>query len=252
MTGMNRASLGRWIAGLAFAATVLGLVEAQFHLLRKVCGAGPLTQRELAMEYLGRYLASQCPGKKAVVLANPFSQKSGQPRDVYRFEKAGLQGLQRGLGKSVVIETVAFPELKAGFVENPRSVFIDPRTTTPLSYVVTDDALDKIAEAHPQAELLVSLIGFPLNVRQTEIWKSGNPRQFALLLPDLRMVGDEGAVREAILSGKIAAFVMNKPGAPAEDQPLGKDSKMEFDRRFLLVNCDTVDRLLQLYPRLFR
>ena len=252
MTGMNRASLGSWIAGLAFAAMVVGLVEAQFHVLKKLWGASPLTQRELAMEYLGRYLASQYPGKKAVVLSNPFSQKSGQPRDVYRFEKAGLKGLQRGLGKSVVIETVAFPELKPGFVENPRSVFIDPRTTTPLSYVVTDDALDRIAAAHPQAELLVSLIGFPLNVRQTETWKSGNPRQFALLLPDLRMVGDEGAVREAILSGKIAAFVMNKPGAPAEDQPMGKDSRMEFDRRFLLVNRDTIDRLLQVYPRLFR
>ena len=252
MTGMNRASWVKWIVGLAFLATVLGLVEAQFHLFRKLCGAGPLTQRELAMEYLGRYLASQCPGKKAVVLANPFSQKSGQPREVYQFEKAGLQGLQRGLGKSVVIEGVAFPELKPGFVENPRSVFIDPHTTTPLSYVVTDDALDKIAAAHPQAELMVSLIGLPLNVLQTETWKSGNPRRFALLLPDLRLVGDEGAVREAILSGKIAAFVMNKPGAPPEGQPMGKDSKMEFDRRFLLVNRDTIDRLLQLYPRLFR
>jgi hypothetical protein len=252
MNGQNRASVGRWLAGLAFAAMVVGLVEAQFHVLRKLCGAGPLTQRELAMEYLGRYLASQYPGKKAVVLSNPFSQKSGQPREVYQFEKAGLQGLQRGLGKSVVIETVAFPELRPGFVEDRRSVFIDPHTTTPLSYVVTDEALDKIAGAHPQAELLVSLIGLPINVPQTETWKRANPRKFALLLPDLRMVGDEGAVREAVLSGKIAAFIMNKPGAPAEDQPMGKDSKMEFDRRFLLVNRDTIDHLLQVYPRLFR
>jgi hypothetical protein len=163
-----------------------------------------------------------------------------------------VRGLQRGLGKSVAIETVAFPELKPGFVENPRSVFIDPRTTTPLSYVVTDGALDKIADAHPQAELLVSLIGLPLNVRQTETWKSGNPKKFALLLPDLRMVGEEGAVREAVVSSKIAAFVLNKPGAPPDGQPMGKDSKMEFDRRFLLVNRDTIDHLLQLYPRLFR
>jgi hypothetical protein len=77
---MNRASIGRWITGLAFGAIVLGLVEAQFHVLKKLWGASPLTQRELAMEYLGRYLASQYPGKKAVVLSNPFSQKSGQPR----------------------------------------------------------------------------------------------------------------------------------------------------------------------------
>ena len=252
MTGMNRASICRWIAGLAFVAIAFGLVEAQFHLLRRLCGAAPLTQRELGMEFLGRYLASQYPGKKVVVLANPFSQQPGQTRDIYQFEKAGLQGLKRGLGKSVVIETVAYPELKPGFVEDRRSVFIDPRTTTPLSFVVADEALDKIAGEHPQAELLVSLIGLPINVRHTETWKRTNPRKFALLLPDLRMVGDEGAVREAISSGKIAAIVMNKPGAPPEDQPMGKDSKMEFDRRFLLVNRETIDRFLQVYPRLFR
>lgn len=182
-----------------------------------------------------------------MVLGNPFSQRSGQPSEVYQFEKAGVRGLQRGLGRSVPIETVAFPELKPGFVENPRSVFIDPHTTTPLSYVVTDGALDKIADAHPQAKLLVSLIGLPLNVRQTETWKSANPRKFALLLPDLRMLGSQDAVREAIMNGKIAAFVLNKPGAPPDGQPMGKDAKMEFDRRFLLVNRDTIDRLLQLY-----
>ena len=249
---MNRATIGRWIAGLAFAAIVLGLVEAQFHLLGKLWGAGPLTHRELAMEYLGRYLANQYPHKRAVVLSNPFSQEPGQPREIYQFEKAGLRGLRRGLGNAVVVEAVAFPELKPGFVKDHRSVFIDPQTTTPLSYVVSDEALDKIAAAHPQAELVVSLIGLPLKVRQTETWKPSNPMKFALLLPDLRMVGGEGAVREAILSGKIVACIMNKPGAPGEDQPMGKDSRMEFDRRFLLVNRDTIDRLLQVYPRLFR
>ncbi len=247
-----RISIYRWITGLALVAILFALVEARFHIWKKLRGAGPLAQRELAMEYLGRYLASQYPGKRAVVLANPFSQKPGQPRDVYQFQRAALRGLRRGLGKSVVIESLAFPELKPGFVENRRSVFIDPATTTPLSYVVTDEALDRIAEAHPQAELLVSLIGLPVKVRQTETWKRANPRRFALLLPDLRMLGDEGAVREAILSGKIAAIVMNKPGAPTEAQPMGGDSQMEFDRRFLLVNSDTLDRILRAYPRLFR
>ncbi len=249
---MNRSSICRRVTGLVFVAILFGLLETQFHILRKLRSSGPLTQRELATEYLGRYLASQYPGKKAVVLANPFSQKSGQPRDVYAFEKAGLQGLRRGFGKAVVIDSVAFPELKAGFVEDRRSVFIDPDTTTPLSYVVTDEALDKIASAHPEAELLVSLIGLPVKVRQTETWKSAGPRRFALLLPDLRMVGDEGAVREAILSGKIAAIIMNKPGRPAETQPMGKNSQMEFDRRFLLVNAETIDPILHVYPRLFR
>lgn len=244
---MNRTY--RWVAGLAIVVLLFGFVEARFHLLGKLRGAAPLSQRELAMEHLGRYLAAHCAGKKALVIANPFSQKPGQPRDVYAFEKAALEGLRRGLGNAIKIETVAFPDLKPGFVEDHSSVFIDPTTTTPLSYVVTDDALDKIAAAHPQAELLVSVIGLPVKVRQTQTWRSS--RKFALLLPDLRVLGDPASARQAMLSGKIAAMVINRPGAPPETEPIGKDSQVEFERRFLLVHSNNFDRVAQTYPWLF-
>lgn len=229
----------------------LGLVEAQFHLLRRLLGDLPLGQRELATQFLGQYLASHYPGKRAIVLSNPFSTKPGQPREVYQFEKAGLRGLRRGLGTAVKFEAVVFPELRPGSFTNPRAVFIGRGTKTPLSYLMADDALDKIACQHPEAELLVSLIGLPVNVRETEAWKSVNGRRFALLLPDLRMIGNQAAVRQALQSGKIAAMVLNKPGAPPEDQPLGRDLKMEFDQRFLLITPETVDRYLHAFPRLF-
>jgi len=67
----------------------------------------------------------------------------------------------------------------------------------------------------------------------------------------LRMVGNQAAIRQAVKSGKLAALVLNKPGAPPEDQPLGKDAKMEFDQRFLLLTPATVDEYLRAYPRLF-
>jgi hypothetical protein len=126
---------------------------------------------------------------------------------------------------------------------------MDPATTTPLSYIVAEDALDKITRQHPQAEILVSLIGLPIDVLRTETWKT--ERKFALLLPDLRMLGDQSAIRMAFQSGKIAAIVLNKPGAPPDDQPLGRDAKMEFDLRFLLVTPENVDQCLKAYPRLF-
>jgi hypothetical protein len=158
--------------------------------------------------------------------------------------------LQRGLGTAIKIEHVVFPELKPEFFTNRRAVFIDPHTTTPLAYLVADDALDKLATQYPAAEIIVSLIGLPVKVRQTQTWKAEN-RKFALLLPDLRMIGDQTAIRQAIQSQKIPAMVLNKPGAPPEDQPLGKDLKMEFDQRFLLVTPESVDRYLRAYPRLF-
>ena len=240
------------IAGLLLLwILLLGLAEAQFHFLRDLFGRGPLGQRELATQFLGQYLASQYAGKKAIVLSNSFSNRSGQPREVYQFEKAGLRGLRRGVGSAVTIERVVYPELKPGLLQNPRAASIAPGTTTPLSYLLADSALDYIAGQSPKAEILVSLIGLPVNVRQTESWKPGSGRRFALLLPDLRMVGDQSAIRQAFESRKLAAIVLNKPGAPPAEQPLGKDAKMEFEQRFLLVTPESVDRYLRIYPRLF-
>ena len=58
-------------------------------------------------------------------------------------------------------------------------------------------------------------------------------------------------IRQAVLTRKIAAMVLHKPGAPPEDQPVGRDLKMEFDQRFLLVTAETVDQYLQAFPKLF-
>src|SRR5262245_14314824 len=165
---MRGSNVSKTVAVVALLAAVLWLVEAQFGIFRTVFGGGPLSTRELAMEHLGRHLATRYPGKSVVVLSNPFSQKPGQPNEVYRFEQAGLRGFKRGIGNSLQIEAVAFPEIKPEFLRNRASVFIDPRTTTPLSYLVNEDALDKIASTYPQAEIFVSLIGLPINVRETQ------------------------------------------------------------------------------------
>jgi hypothetical protein len=238
-----------WGTVLLLLAAILGLVEARFHLFRELSGSPSLGYREIATQFLGEYLAVHYSGKRAVVLANPFSTQPGQAREVYQFEKAGLRGLRRGLGSSVAIEQVAYPEIRPAFFKDRRTVPIDPASTTPLSYIVAEDALDKIARQHPQAEILVSLIGLPANVLQTETWKTG--RGFALLLPDLRMLGDQSSIRAAFQSGKIAAIVLNRPGAPPDDRPPGSDSKMEFALRFLLVTPENVDQCLKAYPRLF-
>jgi hypothetical protein len=205
----------------------------------------------LATQFLGQYLATRYPGKRAVVISNPFSDLPGQPREVRQFEKAGLHGLQRGLGTKMTIERVVFPKLKPGLLQDPHSAFIDPRSTTPLSYMVSDSSLDQIAHQFPEATIVVSLIGLPINVRQTETWKSSSRRVFALLLPDLRMLGDQSEICQAFQSGKLAAVILNKPGAPPSDRPLGKDPTLEFEQRFLLLTPENIDRYLRIYPRLF-
>jgi hypothetical protein len=244
---MKRAQ--QWVVILLLSGAILGLVEAQFHIVRGLFGAPSLSSRELAMQVLGAHLASAYPGKKVLVLSNPFSTQPGQKKEVYDFEKAGLRGLKKGLGKAEAVEQVVYPEIRPQFYKDRRSVWIDPATCTPLSYIVTEDSLDKETRQHPGAEILVSLIGLPLNVTTTETWKRS--ARFALLLPDLRMVGDQAAIRQAFRSGKIAAAVLNKPGAPPDEQRLGSDPQAEFDLRFLLVTPETVDQYLKAYPKLF-
>ena len=236
---------------LIVTIALLGLVEAQFHIGRRLTGTHALGQRELATQFLGQHLAQHFPGYQVVVWSNPFSRASGQPREVYQFEKAGLRGLHRGLGTAVTIEAVVFPELRPECRQNLSSVYIDPATTTPLSYLVAPGALDAMVNEHPGARIIVSLIGLPVNLRQTRTWTTASGKSFALLLPDLRMVGNQADIRQALQSGQIAAVVLNKPGAPPEDLPLGRDLKMEFDQRFLLVTAENADSVLKAFPRLF-
>jgi len=98
---------------------------------------------------------------------------------------------------------------------------------------------------------VVSLIGLPANLAPLEQWHKANGPKLALLLPDLRLLGDRAAIREAFKSGKITAAVLNKPGAPAESTKLGGNLKLEFEQRFILLSPANIDSLQKAFPQLF-
>ncbi|MBI2925095.1 MAG: hypothetical protein HYY24_05250 [Verrucomicrobia bacterium] len=251
---MNRAIVPILLTLLA--AALVGLLDAHFHFAQMLRQGKPLEQRELATQFLGAYLAEHYAGKRAIALSNPFTQERGHAKEIYRYEAAGLRGLKQGLAPKVTLEEVVFPEVRSLYRTNPAAVYIDPSTTTPLSYLMADEALDALAQKHRSAGIIVSLIGLPINVLQTQAWRDPAGPKFALLLPDLRVLGDKPAVRAAVVraafkSQKIAALILPKPGAPPEDRPLGKDLKAEFDQRFLLVTAENVEAYLKIYPQLF-
>lgn len=246
---MNRAVVPILVTLLA--AALVGLLDAHFHFARMLRRDPALETRELATHFLAQHLATHHAGKKALVLSNPFAQRKGRPKEVYRFEEAGLRGLRRGFGDKTRLLAVVYPEIAAEHRDRPSGAWIPPETTTPLSYLMASDALDSAVARHPEADLIVSLIGLPLNVTQTKAWQAPGPPHFALLLPDLRVVGDKTAIRLAFKSQKLVAIVLNKPLAPPEDRPLGRDLQAEFDQRFLLVTPENVDECLKLYAKAF-
>jgi hypothetical protein len=227
-----------------FLACGLAVVAlAAFAIWRRV-DREPLSQREIAMRSLGEYLRKEANPRAVLVAGNPFSQMSGRPAQVYAFEKASEAGLRKGLGAGVDAQ-VDFPKLKPEALKNASAVYIDPRTTTPLSFLVAEGSFDELARAHPNADVLVSLIGLPLDTTREEFWTKGKIR-IALLLPDFRMVGDLESVRGAFKSGKIIAAVVERPGVARTDEPVRGDYKAEFEKRFVLVTRENVDGLLPL------
>jgi hypothetical protein len=210
-----------------------------------------LRVREIATRGLAEHLARTHPGKSALIISNPFTQRPDTARAIVETEQAGIRGLREGFGTSISVAAVPVPELRTDARENPRALLADVETSTPLSYLVEPEAFDQLAGKHANCEIIVSLIGLPLEVARCEAWKAAGAPTFALLLPDLRIIGDAMAVKSALKSGKLAAFVLARPGAPGDDTTPARDWKAEFEKRFLLVTAENVEQVMLAHPGLF-
>jgi hypothetical protein len=235
--------LGVILAMLAAAACWFGLQpNAERNALRV---------REVATRGLAEYLARQHPSQRVLVVSNPFAQRPGVAREIIANEEAGLRGLRAGFAAGATVAAVSFPALRPEALSDPRAALGDIETSTPLTYLVSPDAFDQLVRQHPDCQLVVSLIGLPKELEKCEAWKAEGLPRFALLWPDLRPVGGPDAVAAAMHAGKLAAFVLRKPGAPDDAVALGRDDHQEFARRFVLVTPENVDDLALKEPRLF-
>jgi len=238
----------RWLS-LFTGVVVAGLVWLVYSH-RAPEHSAALSARELAMRGLAERLAQSGEYKHVLVVGNPFAPAGKLTREMRDMEEAGLRGLKVGLGAKIPF-TVAWPELKPGVLENPRAVFIDPETTTPLSYLVAPDAFDKLAQQHADCDVIVSLIGLPAELSHVHCWLEASGPKFALLLPDLRIIGDRKAIRTSLESGKLIAFVAAKPGASVKPPDKAEDWHAQFEPQFVLITRENFEAMLRAYPQLF-
>jgi hypothetical protein len=191
-----------------------------------------LATREQAMRALGACIAKLSPQCKVLVLSNPFAKASAYLDEKSQYERAGLRGLRRGLGRHIPV-TVVFPEIRAEYFADRQSVILPPDCRTPLSFVIQPASVDQLAEAHPECRVIVSLIGLPAGVDELRIWSDKDPRCFALLLPDLRVLGPPAKAVEGFQCGKLLAAV-------AQDAKSGDP---------LIVTRDNLEAVLEGQPK---
>ena len=225
-------------------ATILFIFPA---LLLPGCSkSAPESERALATCVLAEYVVKTAPPRGVLVLSNPFTQQSGRATEAYAFEKAGIEGLKEGFGKVPV--TVVFPKLKEEALRDPGSVPMDPETKTPLSFLVAENAFSEVIQQNPNCDVVVSLIGVPVNLTGLKEWSQPGGPRFALLLPDWRMIGGPDQILKAFGEKKLVAAVVSKPNAVAA---AGGDYKERFENRFLLVTSENVEGLMKESPAVF-
>jgi hypothetical protein len=210
-----------------------------------------LQSRQLACRALAEHLARAFPGKSALVVANPFAREADAARGVREADDAGQRGLREGFGAAVRLAAVAHPQFKPGARENPRAFIGGETTITPMSYLVAEDAFDRLLEQHTGAEIVVSLIGLPADLNAFEAWHKAPPPRFALLFPDVRLLGGTTALGAALRSGRLAAVVLRKPGGVDEETPVRGEAQVVFAERYLLVTAENFDGMREQFPAAF-
>ncbi len=219
---------------IVLACSLVVVVIGAIALLTRNSGpkSAALAAREHAMEALGACIARLRPQCQVLVLCNPFAKDAGYLDTKTQYERVALSGLRKGLGRRVPVTTV-FPEIRAEYYTDRQSLFLPPECRTPLSFAIKPASVDQLAEAHPQCRVIVSLIGLPSGVEQLRIWSDKDPRCFALLLPDLRVLGPPVKAREAFQTGKLLAAV---------DQDAASGDP-------LIVTRDNIEVVLQRQPQ---
>lgn len=208
--------LPRLLALAAVAALAIGAVV--FVRSRTGERARALAERSEAAVLLAKHLAEHHAGARVLVVGNPFTQLAASPDRVRASEASVLRGLREGFDGRVNLVAVAYPELKPGAAEDPHRFAMPAGATTPLSYLVADDAFARLAGEY-DVDLLVSLIGIPVNLARQPGWDKPDGPALAFFLPDLWMLGRPADIARAFGSGRLAAAVV--PAAPTPEAPAG-------------------------------
>ena len=196
-----------------------------------------LIQNELAYSksravIVGRHLAEKYPGSKALVItdgSNPLNKSQEQL----------LEGLKEGIGSAITIESAeGLPIDKTN---------MKPEEYRPMEEMMSAVLFDKLIALHPNANMVITLIGLPYDVPNMSLWKmpeSGRPK-VALL------TGDIHQLKGAILAKYIVAAVSMRPDLKNIEEKAPSDPQKAFDIRYVLITPDNVVKIATDYKGIF-
>jgi hypothetical protein len=186
---------------------------------------------------MGQTLAKNYQGSKALVITNKNYKKNKRAMTI-------IDGLKEGFGSKIDLAAIDFvePPQMPGAPGGPDAppMMID-------EMMLTAEQFDALANAHPDCKLIISLIGLPMDAANMQLWAMEEDVRPKIAL----MNGEANRLKEAIFAGYIAALISYKPGVKFSEEPAPSDPKVAFDKRFIMITTQDIEKIAQEYPKLF-
>lgn len=236
-----------WIVATVVASCViLGVVAIggsvallYYYQNKEVSATRKIIEREnaytaVSMETLGAYLASHFPHQKVVLINHPLSGSEARQAMILGALKKGLNG-----HVTLIVESLEVP-----------ADFPDGQILIGLESMIQAKDFDAIIDKHPDAAVVLSLAGLPIDVNDMKYWsmKAGERPKLALANANIYML------RKAIAEGDVAVVLHHNPDAVAVFDPTStfpSDPQVAFAERFLLIDQSNVEMIARKYPDLF-
>ncbi|MCF7853956.1 MAG: hypothetical protein K9N51_04090 [Candidatus Pacebacteria bacterium] len=197
---------------------------------------------EISAKRLGQYISENFADSEVVILKG---YEFGEPSEG---ETARLRGLTEGLGPDITVVEIISPELPEEYKRMMEEMGGAEEAVPPPvgEMMMQASEYNRVLEPYlDQCDIIISLIGLPMDVENLSLWKMQDPPRLALYntmqMPSLQ---------EAIKQGYIVAAVMYRLDPDMEDKAKPKSVK-DFDKRFLLVTPENIEELSGQYPDLF-
>ena len=170
-----------------------------------------IRREEIKANIVGKYLKEKMGGKKTVILCSSGTKES-------KLGKAFLEAFKKSYGDATEVE------LKPNNDESG-----DVGDGIPLKDV--EEALN----GHEDAELIVFYVGLPKDYK-----KMKTKAAFFLFEQGAAEVKD---IKSYITGGKIVGIITGQKNPPKSKDPIEKDDKEAFDKRYILVDKGNLNSL---------
>ena len=240
---------------------------------------------------LGRYLAEKAPGTKALLVVDNISNNKMQEQIIRALKEGIGDKItivaEDSPAEPQVIPEATEPEATEPEATEPEAK-AKPRTTTPptppppkngtagvlpsgrpavgpngvpsggafMEMLSLRDSMkavnfDAMLKRHPECNLIISLIGLPMDVENMEIWYAEETPETPkpkIALMDANIYN----LKSAISSGIVIGTVTYSPAAKYDESKAPTEIKQAFDKRFLLVTPENVEAIATQYTGLFQ